>query len=74
MTALTPAAVPLTPGKSTLLAAVSNARPKIANYPFTTLVPNLGVVDDAHNPHRGGRGAYAPGLVLADIPGLIEVH
>jgi GTP-binding protein len=49
-------------GKSTLLAAVTNARPKIADYPFTTLQPNLGVaeLDDELS------------LVLADIPGLIE--
>ena len=50
-------------GKSTLLAAASNARPKIANYPFTTVVPNLGVCD---------LGEDAAGLVLCDIPGLIE--
>lgn len=49
-------------GKSTLLAAVTNAKPKIAPYPFTTLEPNLGVanLDDENS------------LVLADIPGLIE--
>lgn len=49
-------------GKSTLLSVVSNARPKIANYHFTTLSPNLGVV----------RHKNADEFVLADIPGLIE--
>ncbi len=49
-------------GKSTFIAAVSRARPKIAAYPFTTLTPNLGVIEDD----------YGTRLVLADIPGLIE--
>ncbi len=49
-------------GKSSLLAAVSNAQPKVANYPFTTLEPNLGVVElDLDT-----------SMVLADIPGLVE--
>lgn len=49
-------------GKSTFISTVSNARPKVADYPFTTLVPNLGVVS------RGWEGSF----VIADIPGLVQ--
>ena len=49
-------------GKSTLLSVISNARPEIGDYPFTTLTPNLGVVDIGDN----------TSLLFADIPGLIE--
>ncbi len=56
-------------GKSTLIARVSAARPKIADYPFTTLVPNLGVVRVGA---RSGRPNDATEFVMADIPGLIE--
>ena len=48
-------------GKSSILAAISNAQPKIANYPFTTLSPNLGVINTGDER-----------IVIADIPGLIE--
>jgi GTP-binding protein len=57
-------------GKSTLLASASNAKPKIADYAFTTIVPNLGVCDLSPGGSDGENGGN--GLVLCDIPGLIE--
>src|SRR6266550_3952214 len=63
-------------GKSTLLAAVTAAQPKIADYPFTTLEPNLGVMDldaDDRPGDRSGRGAADERRpTIADVPGLIE--
>ena len=58
-------------GKSTLISVISAARPKIANYPFTTLEPNLGVVNADGG--TGGRGTeLGRTFVVADLPGLIE--
>jgi GTP-binding protein len=52
-------------GKSTFLSVVSAAKPKIANYEFTTLIPNLGVVEE-------GKYGVERGFIMADVPGLIE--
>lgn len=65
-------------GKSTLLDAITNARPKIASYPFTTIVPNLGVCDlsrqlDTPDLHfERFKGIEGQTMVIADIPGLLE--
>ena len=65
-------------GKSTFLAAVTRAKPKIANYPFTTVIPNLGVWippkeynDASQNGKSKTSGAGSEGLALCDVPGLI---
>lgn len=64
-------------GKSTFLASVTRAKPKIANYPFTTVIPNLGVwvppeSDYASDVSKGmTSGAGSTGLVLCDVPGLV---
>jgi GTP-binding protein len=64
-------------GKSTLLASVTRAKPRIANYPFTTVIPNLGVWisedhNDDHRQHSGYNGKAPSTLVLCDVPGLIS--
>jgi GTP-binding protein len=60
-------------GKSTLLNTLTNARPKIANYAFTTLVPNLGVCYLSHSKEPDNTAEEQPeAMMLADIPGLIE--
>jgi GTPase len=58
-------------GKSTLISVISAARPKIANYPFTTLEPHLGVVN-ADGGAGGSGGEFGRTFVVADLPGLIE--
>ncbi len=57
-------------GKSTLLSVITHARPKIADYPFTTLTPVLGVVEGVQIPGKGWK--ELPSFTVADIPGLIE--
>jgi GTP-binding protein len=67
-------------GKSSLLAAVSNAKPQVASFPFTTLTPNLGVVRSAarrlsaslRNRDSFQRFDDAQSLTIADLPGIIE--
>ena len=59
-------------GKSTLLSVVSAAQPKIADYPFTTLVPQLGIAELSGGKAVGTPEGYGRRLVIADIPGLIE--
>lgn len=55
-------------GKSTLISRITNAKPKIADYPFTTLIPNLGIVDVQKSTKKNIHDSF----VIADIPGLIE--
>ncbi|MCL5676092.1 MAG: GTPase ObgE [Patescibacteria group bacterium] len=59
-------------GKSSLLAVLTNAHPKIADYPFTTLEPNIGILNPGVSRESHPRGVNVDRIVLADIPGLIE--
>ncbi len=59
-------------GKSTLISRISAARPKIADYPFTTLEPNLGVVSADGPLNRSAKSSFGRTFVVADLPGLIE--
>jgi GTP-binding protein len=66
-------------GKSTFLASVTRAKPKIANYPFTTVIPNLGVWVPPYEDYKGndnsseqGSSSASEGLAICDVPGLIE--
>ena len=61
-------------GKSTFLASVTRAKPKIADYPFTTIVPNLGtwILEDNSDKAAASGSSSNSGLVLCDVPGLIE--
>lgn len=59
-------------GKSTFLSVTTRARPKIADYPFTTLIPQLGVVRFGNNGGRSSEGGGSREFIIADIPGLIE--
>lgn len=58
-------------GKSTLISTLSNAKPEVANYEFTTLTPHLGVVESTQNGANGLKG-FGESFVMADIPGIIE--
>lgn len=58
-------------GKSTLISTLSNAKPEVANYEFTTLTPHLGVVESTQNGANGLKG-FGESFVMADIPGIIK--